>query len=90
MANKDTNQLILSHVMDLKESMARVEQRTENMEQKVALGVDAHDRVRKVETTLSTLKSVMMAIPVIGLVISGFLWVASAYQGIQASEMVRK
>lgn len=70
MINKDPHLTIL---IDLKESMARVEQDVKNMGRDVALGVSAHERVNKLETKLGTIWATIVAIPVIALAITFFM-----------------
>ena len=55
----------LALLIELKESMARVEQDVKNMGRDVALGVDAYEKVGKLETKLGTVWAAIVAIPII-------------------------
>ena len=70
MADRDTQ---LSLLIELKEAMARIEQKVESGARDVALGVDAHSRVGKLEAKLGTIWTVVLALPVIGAALAFFL-----------------
>ncbi len=67
------NDKYLSHLIDLKESVARIEQEVRGNSRDIALGVSAHERVGKLETRISTLWAVVAAIPVIGAAVALFM-----------------
>lgn len=63
----------LTLLIELKEAVARIEQNQSNMMPDVAKGVDAHSRVGTIETKISTIWTVILAIPVIGAALTFFL-----------------
>lgn len=63
----------LAILIELKESMARVEQDVKNMGRDVALGVAAHERVGKLETKLGTIWAAIVAIPIIAGAVAFFM-----------------
>lgn len=66
---KDPNFAIL---IELKESVARIEQKIEGQTRDIALGVTAHEKVGKLETKLGTIWMAILAIPVIGAAVAFF------------------
>lgn len=70
MAQRDQHLAIL---IDLKESMARVEQKVESSARDIALGVAAHDRVVRLETERSTIWAAIVAIPIIAGAVALFM-----------------
>jgi hypothetical protein len=63
----------LTILIELKESMARIEQKVESSARDISLGVSAHERVGKVETKLSTIWAAIVAIPIISMAVTFFV-----------------
>ena len=63
----------LTLLIELKEAVARIEQKVESSSRDVSLGVEAHSRVSKLEAKLGTIWTVVLALPVIGAALAFFL-----------------
>ena len=63
----------LSILIELKEAVARIEQKVESRERDIQLGVEAHGKVNKLETERSTIWAAIVAIPVIATAVALFM-----------------
>jgi membrane protein required for beta-lactamase induction len=63
----------LAILIELKESMARVEQKVESRERDIQLGVEAYRKASKLETERSTIWAAIVAIPIIAGAIAFFM-----------------
>lgn len=66
-------------LIEIKESIARIEQRLIPIEQKAEMGVQGFVRSERLETRLTTIWTTLIAIPVLGAVLAYIGWIGPTH-----------